>query len=109
MLFVGYGETGGYPIFGVSIGSLTTFHRYLLVGRSWRTAPHAYAHHNHKEEVFGEWVFTFQGTFPFSPHKENGMRVFASHPIARGNGLNIRCQKVFLTFFSDATYGNLLH
>lgn len=25
MLFVGYGETGGYPIFGVSIGSLTTF------------------------------------------------------------------------------------
>ena len=36
-------------------------------------------------------------------------RFFASHPIARGNGLNIRCQKVFLTFFSDATYGNLLH
>ena len=34
---------------------------------------------------------------------------FASHPIARGNDLNIRCQKVFLTFFSDATYGNLLH
>lgn len=54
MLFVGYGETGGYPVFGVSIGSLTTFHRYLLVGRSWRTAPYAYAHHNHKEEVFGE-------------------------------------------------------
>ena len=54
MLFVGYGETEGYPIFGISIGSLTTFHRYLLVGRSWRTAPHAYAHHNHKEEVFGE-------------------------------------------------------
>ena len=54
MLFVGYGETGGYPIFGVSIGSLTTFHHYLLAGRSWRTAPHAYAHHNHKEEVFGE-------------------------------------------------------
>ena len=85
------------------------FIAFLLVGRSWRTAAHAYAHHNHKEEVLGEWVFTFQGTFPFSPHKENGMRVFASHPIARGNGLNIRCQKVFLTFFSDATYGNLLH
>ncbi|MGJ0828969.1 hypothetical protein [Streptococcus lutetiensis] len=26
----------------------------LLVGRSWRTATHAYAHHNHKEEVFDE-------------------------------------------------------
>ena len=26
----------------------------LLIGRSWRTATHAYAHHNHKEEVFGE-------------------------------------------------------
>lgn len=35
-------------------------------------------------------------------------RFFSSHPIARGNGLNIRCQKVFLIFFSDATYGNLL-
>jgi len=26
----------------------------LLIDRSWRTAAHAYAHHNHKEEVFGE-------------------------------------------------------
>ena len=68
----------------------------LLIDRSWRTAAHAYAHHNHKEEVFGEWVFTFQGTFPFSPHKENGMRVFASHPIARGNA---RFWTLFQNFF----------
>lgn len=82
MLFVGYGETGGYPIFGVSIGSLTTFHRYLLVGRSWRTAPHAYAHHNHKEEVFGEWVFSFQGAIPFSPHKGKQAKVFIPSPVS---------------------------
>lgn len=81
MLFVGYGETGGYPIFGVSIGSLTTFHRYLLVGRSWRTAPHAYAHHNHKEKVFGEWVFGCQGAIPFSPHKgKQGKSFFVLSP-----------------------------
>ena len=30
---------------------------------------HAYAHHNHKEEVFGEWIFGCQGSLPFSPHK----------------------------------------
>lgn len=82
MLFVGYGETEGYPIFGVSIGSLTTFHRYLLVGRSWRTAPHAYAHHNHKEEVFGEWVFSFQGAIPFSPHKGKQAKVFIPSPVS---------------------------
>ena len=40
-----------------------------LSGRSWRIAVHAYAHHNHKEKVFGEWVFICQGTPPFSPHK----------------------------------------
>ena len=28
-------------------------YHYSLCG-SWRTAAHAYAHHNHKEEVFGE-------------------------------------------------------
>ena len=82
MLFVGYGETGGYPIFGVSIGSLTTFHRYLLVGRSWRTAPYAYAHHNHKEEVFGEWVFGCQGTAPSSPHKGKQAKVFIPSPVS---------------------------
>ncbi|WP_407513277.1 hypothetical protein [Lactococcus muris] len=26
----------------------------LLIGRSWRTAAHAYAHHYHKEEVSDE-------------------------------------------------------
>ena len=82
MLFVGYGETEGYPIFGVSIGSLTTFHRYLLVGRSWRTAPHAYAHHNHKEEVFDEWVFGCQGAVPFSPHKGKQAKVFIPSPVS---------------------------
>ena len=52
----------------VKIGS-PPFNRSLLLGRSWRTAAHAYAHHNHKEEVFGEWIFGCQGSLPFSPHK----------------------------------------
>ena len=52
----------------VKIGS-PPFNRSLPLGRSWRTAAHAYAHHNHKEKVFGEWVFICQGAIPFSPHK----------------------------------------
>ena len=51
------------------MNEITPFHRSLLLNRSWRTAAHAYAHHNHKEEVFGEWVFGCQGAVPFSPHK----------------------------------------
>ena len=34
------------------MNEITPFHRSLLLNRSWRTAAHAYAHHNHKEEVF---------------------------------------------------------
>lgn len=51
------------------MNEITPFHRSLLLNRSWRTAAHAYAHHNHKEEVFGEWIFGCQGSLPFSPHK----------------------------------------
>ena len=51
------------------MNEITPFHRSLLLNRSWRTAAHAYAHHNHKENVFGEWVFGFQRAIPFSPHK----------------------------------------
>ena len=43
----------------VKIGS-PPFNRSLPLGRSWRTAAHAYAHRNHKEKVFGEWVFGCQ-------------------------------------------------
>ena len=69
------------------MNEITPFHRSLLLNRSWRTAAHAYAHHNHKEKVFGEWVFTCQGTPPpFSPHKgKQGKRFLSSHPVARGN------------------------
>ena len=60
----------------VKIGS-PPFNRSLPVGRSWRTAAHAYAHHNHKEKVFGEWVFSCQGTPPRFRHtKENRVRGF---------------------------------
>ena len=59
----------------VKIGS-PPFNRSLPLGRSWRTAAHAYAHHNHKEEVFGEWVFSCQGTAPFSPHKGKQVKEF---------------------------------
>ena len=82
MLFVGYGEIGSCPIFLVDSYSLTTFQRFLLIGRSWRIATHAYAHHNHKEEVFGEWVFSFQGAIPFSPHKGKQAKVFIPSPVS---------------------------
>lgn len=69
----------------VKIGS-PPFNRSLPLGRSWRTAAHAYAHHNHKEKVFGEWVFGCQGAIPFSPHKgKQGKSFLSSHPVARGN------------------------
>ena len=69
----------------VKIGS-PPFNRSLPLGRSWRTAAHAYAHHNHKEKVFGEWVFICQGAIPFSPHKgKQGKSFLSSHPVARGN------------------------
>ena len=56
----------------VKIGS-PPFNRSLPLGRSWRTAAHAYAHHNHKEKVFGEWVFTCQGTPPvFATQRKTG-------------------------------------
>lgn len=45
-------------------------------------ATHAYAHHNHKEEVFGEWVFSFQGAIPFSPHKGKQAKVFIPSPVS---------------------------
>jgi len=71
----------------VKIGS-PPFNRSLPLGRSWRTAAHAYAHHNHKEKVFGEWVFGCQGAIPFSPHKgKQGKRFLSSHPVARGKVL----------------------
>ena len=79
ILFVGYGEIGSCPIFWV--GS----YRSLPYGRSWRTSRHAYAYHNHKEKVFGEWLFDWQGTILFSPHKgKQGVRILSSHPVARG-------------------------
>ena len=71
----------------VKIGS-PPFNRSLPLGRSWRTAAHAYAHRNHKEKVFGEWVFGCQGAIPFSPHKgKQGKRFLSSHPVARGKVL----------------------
>lgn len=44
----------GAARFFQSVIRLTTFHRSLLLNRSWRTAALAYAHHNHKKNVFGE-------------------------------------------------------
>ena len=70
ILFVGYGEIGSCPIFWV--GS----YRSLPYGRSWRTSRHAYAYHNHKEKVFGEWLFDWQGTILFSPHKGKQVKGF---------------------------------
>ena len=85
ILFVGYGEIGSYPIFWVGKIGSPPFNRSLPVGRSWRTAAHAYAHHNHKEKVFGEWVFTCQGTPPvFATQRKTGWRISSSHPVANG-------------------------
>ena len=73
-----------------------------LVGGSWRIAAHAYAHHNHKEKVFGEWVFTCQGTPLFSPHKgKQGKRFLSSHPVARGKVLFWTLSQKFFNFFFE--------
>ena len=93
VLFVGYGEIGSCPIFWV--GS----YRSLLYSRLWRTSRHAYAHHNHKEKVFGEWVFAFQRAIPFSPHKgKQGKRFLSSHPVARGKVLFWTLSQKFFDF-----------
>ena len=82
----------------VKIGS-PPFNRSLPLGRSWRTAAHAYAHHNHKEKVFGEWVFICQGAIPFSPHKgKQGVRILSSHPVARGKVLFWTLSQKFFNF-----------
>ena len=82
----------------VKIGS-PPFNRSLPLGRSWRTAAHAYAHHNHKEKVFGEWVFGCQGAIPFSPHKgKQGKRFLSSHPVARGKVLFWTLSQKFFNF-----------
>ena len=82
----------------VKIGS-PPFNRSLPLGRSWRTAAHAYAHRNHKEKVFGEWVFGCQGAIPFSPHKgKQGKRFLSSHPVARGKVLFWTLSQKFFDF-----------
>ena len=81
------------------MNEITPFHRSLLLNRSWRTAAHAYAHHNHKEEVFGEWVFGCQGTAQSSPHKGKLGKSFCpltSSPWETSNFPSI--QKTFLFF-----------
>ena len=81
VLFVGYGEIGSCPIFWVGKIGSPPFCRSLPFGRSWRTAAHAYAHHNHKEQVLGEWVFGCQGTVPvFATQRKMGWRLFCLTP-----------------------------
>ena len=83
------------------MNEITPFHRSLLLNRSWRTAAHAYAHHNHKEEVFGEWIFGCQGSLPFSPHKANRWKEFnPSHLFAHLKAVSYRLKlKFFKKFF----------
>ena len=83
----------------VKIGS-PPFNRSLPLGRSWRTAAHAYAHHNHKEKVFGEWVFDCQGSIPFSPHKgKQGKSFFVLSPCSPWEySIFPSTQKTFLIF-----------
>ena len=83
----------------VKIGS-PPFNRSLPVGRSWRTAAHAYAHHNHKEKVFGEWVFTCQGTPPvFATQRKTGQEFFVLSPCSPWEySIFPSTQKTFLIF-----------
>ena len=83
----------------VKIGS-PPFNRSLPLGRSWRTAAHAYAHHNHKEKVFGEWVFGCQGAILFSPHKgKQGKSFFVLSPCSPWEySIFPSTQKTFLIF-----------
>ena len=57
MLFVGHSGTGSCPVFGVGKAVLLPLIRSLK-NRSWRTALHA----RRKENVFGKWIFSFQGS-----------------------------------------------
>lgn len=57
MLFAGHSGTGSCPVFGVGKAVLLPLIRSLK-NRSWRTALHA----RRKENVFGKWIFSFQGS-----------------------------------------------
>ena len=93
VLFAGHGGIGSCPIFWVGIS------RSLPFGRSWRTAAHAYAFHNHKKEVFGEWVFGCQRTVPvFVTQRKMGRRLFTLHPIVLENPYISLYLKKFFSF-----------
>ena len=83
------------------MNEITPFHRSLLLNRSWRTAAHAYAHHNHKEEVFGEWIFGCQGSSRFRHTKQNRWKEFnPSHLFAHLKAVSYRLKlKFFKKFF----------
>lgn len=85
------------------------FSRSLSFGRSWRTAAHAYAHHNHKEEVLGEWGFGCQGTVPvFATQRKMGRRLFALHPIVLGKPrFSPLLKKLFQFFFEPVHQENI--
>lgn len=96
ILFVGYCEIENCPIFWVGI------YRSLPFGRSWHTASHAYAHHNHKKEVFDKWLFGCQWATLSSPHKGKlGKSFLSSHPVARGKVRFWTLSQNFFNFFFE--------
>ena len=61
--------------------------------------------HNHKEEVFNEWVFSCQRTVPFSSKKKNGAKAFCLTPHSPWKTLFFpSTQKTFLIFLWACPY-----
>jgi hypothetical protein len=82
------------------MNEITPFHRSLLLNRSWRTAAHAYAHHNHKEEVFGGYSVVKDHS-RFRHTKQNRWKEFnPSHLFAHLKAVSYRLKlKFFKKFF----------
>ncbi len=101
-------DWAGVPLFSLPVLAKPVAARHfqsvlslLPFGKSRRTAAHAHAHHNDREEVFGEWVFSFQRPLLFPPHNmETGQGVSAPHPVAHGKARFFPLVLKFFIFFS---------
>ena len=62
-------ENPGLYVGGFLESSVLTHKKEQQIKIEGEFKPTVDAHHNHKEEVFGEWIFGCQGSLPFSPHK----------------------------------------
>lgn len=59
----------------------------------------AYAHHDNNRNVFGEWVFDYQSSYPFTKRK-TGERICFLHLFPHLNAKIHPCLKNFLIFLT---------